>query len=189
MTQSIVHYNHPILRKKGEKIVRFDPALARLTRDMIATMHEAGGIGLAAQQVGLALQLFVADLRVAETDFTWTLDGAKPPLDLFMPLVVANPRIAVATGTDEDIAEEGCLSFPDIRGDVERPDLITVQFQDEHGVPHTLTCDGLLSRCIQHETDHVNGVLFIDRMEKKVRARLDGAVKDLARETRAAAKA
>jgi peptide deformylase len=64
-----------------------------------------------------------------------------------------------------------------------------VTFQDEKGVPHTLSCDGLLSRCIQHETDHLNGILFIDRMEKKVRAKIDGAVKDLARATRAAAKA
>ena len=189
MSQSIVHYNHPILHKKGDRIVAFDAALADLARAMIETMHAAGGIGLAAQQVGLALQLCVVDVRPAEIDFTWTLDGAKPPLDLFMPMVIANPQIAVARNTDDYLVEEGCLSFPDIRGDVPRPDAITVTFQDEKGVPHTLSCDGLLSRCIQHETDHLNGILFIDRMEKKVRAKIDGAVKDLARATRAAAKA
>ena len=118
-------------------------------------------------------------------DFTWTLDGVKLPLDLFMPMIVANPHVAVARGTDETIFEEGCLSFPGIRGDVARPDAIAVKFQDQHGTPHTLQCDGLLARCIQHEVDHLNGVLFIERMEKKVRAEIDDAVKALAKETRA----
>lgn len=188
MSLTIVHYNTPILRKKGAKIGAFDPAVAKLASDMIATMHEARGIGLAAQQVGHALMLCVVDLRAAEPDFTWTLDGAKPPLDLFMPLVIANPEITEQPGTDEYIYEEGCLSFPEIRGDVIRPDAITVKFQDEHGTPHILVCDGLLSRCIQHEFDHLNGTLFIDRMEKKVRASLDKPIKELAQRTRDAAK-
>ena len=188
MPLPIVHYNDPILRKKGEKITAFDPALAKLARAMIDAMHEAAGIGLAAQQIGRALQLCVVDLRRADPDFTWELDGAKPPLDLFMPMAVANPRIAVVRGTDELIYEEGCLSFPKIHGDVVRPDEITVHFQDERGVPHVLRCDGLLARCVQHEADHLNGVLFIDRMEKKVRATINDAVRALAKETREAAK-
>ncbi len=166
----------------------FDAALAALAREMVETMHAAAGIGLAAQQIGQALQLCVVDLREVETDFTWLLDGAKPPLDLFMPLTLANPEITFLPGTPETVQEEGCLSFPKIRGDVARPDAISVRFQDERGVPHTLACDGLLSRCIQHEVDHLNGVLFIDRMDKKTRAALDEAVKALAKETKAAAK-
>jgi peptide deformylase len=188
MSLQIVHYSDPILRRKGEKITVFDAFLHQLAAEMIETMHAAGGIGLAAQQVGRALQLCVVDLRPAEVDFTWELDGAKPPLELFMPMVIVNPEISVTRGTDEEIAEEGCLSFPSIRGDVLRPITITAKFQDEHGVPHRLRCDGLFARCIQHEADHLNGVLFIDRMEKKVRAKLDPAIKALAKETRAAAK-
>lgn len=188
MSLQIVHYNNPVLRRKGDKITVFDEALVRLVKEMQATMHAAGGIGLAAQQIGRAIQLCVVDLRAAEIDFTWELDGAKPPLELFMPLAMVNPEITVAHGTDEYLYEEGCLSFPKIRGDVPRPDVIAVKFQDEHGVPHLLRCDGLLARCIQHEADHLNGVLFIDRMEKPVRTKLDPAIKALAKATRAAAK-
>jgi peptide deformylase len=188
MSFTIVHYNAPILRKKGEKVAVFDSGLAALAKEMVDTMHEAAGIGLAAQQVGRALQLCVVDLRKADIDFTWELDGAKPPLDLFMPMVIANPRVTPKAGTDDVIFEEGCLSFPEIRGDVIRPDAITVHFQDERGVPHVLHCDGLLARCIQHEADHLNGVLFIDRMTKVARGSVNDAVKALAKETREAAK-
>lgn len=187
MALRIVHYNEPVLRRKGEKVSAFDSALARLKEEMVETMHQAAGIGLAAQQVGRALQFCVVDLREADADFTWELDGKKLPLDLFMPLALANPQITVTRGTEETLYEEGCLSFPKIRGDVARPDAITVAFHDERGVPHTLRCDGLLSRCIQHETDHLNGVLFIDRMDKKTRGSIDDAVKALAKETKSAA--
>ena len=187
MLLQIVHYDDPILRKKGEKIRAFDAPLAQLAADMVETMHAAGGIGLAAQQIGRALQLCVVDLREVKSEFDWQLDGARPPLELFMPLAVANPEITPAAAPEE-AAEEGCLSFPGIRGDVCRPGAITVKFQDERGTPHILACDGLLARCLQHEADHLNGVLFIDRMDKKTRARLDPAVRELKKQTRAAAK-
>jgi peptide deformylase len=188
MVLRIVHYNEPILRKKGEKIRTFDADLERLAQDMIDTMHDAQGIGLAAQQVGKALMVCVVDLRESKADFTWLIDGAHPPLDLFMPMVIVNPEVTPVQGTDDFIYEEGCLSFPKIRGDVIRPDAITVKFQDEKGVPHVMTCNDLLARCVQHEVDHLNGVLFIDRMEKAMRADLEDDVKALAKETRAAAK-
>jgi peptide deformylase len=188
MSLPIVRYNNPLLRKKGAPVKIFDAALAALAREMIDTMHEAAGIGLAAQQIDRAIQFCVVDLREAEQDFSWKLDGASPPLELFMPMAVANPVITPVRGTQELPYEEGCLSFPQIRGDVVRPDAITVKFQDEHGVPHTLECNGLFARCLQHESDHLNGILFIDRMDKKVRATIDDAVKTLAKETRAAAK-
>jgi peptide deformylase len=188
MALRIVHYNNPVLRAKGEKVNEFNAALVEFANEMIDAMHEAGGIGLAAQQVGRPVQLCVVDLRASEADFNWELDGAKPPLDLFMPLVLANPKIKVIPDTVDTIYEEGCLSFPKIRGDVERPDAIIAEFRDEHGVPHILKCDGLLSRCIQHEVDHLNGILFIDRMDKKTRHTIDDDVKALAKETKAAAK-
>lgn len=186
MALRIVHYNEPVLRTKGEKVSVFDRALVQLADDMVETMHQAAGIGLAAQQIGRALQLCVVDLRESEADFSWELDGARPPMELFMPFALANPKITVVPGTPVTTYEEGCLSFPKIRGDVERPDAITVSFQDQHGVPHVLKCDGLFSRCIQHEVDHLNGVLFIERMAKKTRAAIDDAVKALARTTKAA---
>ena len=169
------------MRRKGDKLTVFDDRLVQLANDMVATMHTAGGIGLAAQQVGRALQVCVIDLRRAEVDFTWELDGVKLPLDLWMPMTIVNPEVRAIRGTDEYIDEEGCLSFPKIRGDVSRPDEIKVAFQDLHGVPRVLRCDGMLARCIQHEADHLNGILFIDRMEKKVRAKIDDDIKALAK--------
>lgn len=188
MSLRIVHYNEPVLHAKGEKVATFDGALADLANEMIAAMHAAGGIGLAAQQIGRALQLCVVDLRESEAEFFWMLDGARPPLDLFMPMVVANPQLTITPGTPETLYEEGCLSFPKIRANVSRQDAITVKFHDERGVRHVLVCDGLLARCIQHEVDHLNGVLFIDRMDKKTRATIDEEVKALARETKASVK-
>lgn len=188
MSLRIVHYNEPVLRRKGVKIEVFDAALATLAERMIETMHAAAGIGLAAQQIGRAIQLCVVDLRETEADFTWELDGARPPLELFMPMTIVNPVITIAAKTPETVYEEGCLSFPKIRGDVKRPDRIMVKFQDQNGIPHSLACDGLLARCIQHEVDHLNGVLFIDHMTKKVRAPLEDDIKALAKETKAEAK-
>lgn len=188
MALPIVRYNDPVLRKKGEPVKVFDSALALLSDQMVATMHTASGIGLAAQQIGRALQFCVVDLRAADRDFDWELDGARPPLELFMPLALANPVVTVLP-SDKTVYEEGCLSFPDIRGDVVRPDAIRVTFQDLQGTPHTLACDGLLARCIQHEVDHLNGTLFIDRMEKKVRTSIEKEIKELAQKTREAAEA
>jgi len=188
MALRIVHYNEPVLHRKGVKIEKFDAALEQLANDMLETMHEAGGIGLAAQQIGQAIQLCVIDLRDVEAEFTWELDGAKPPLELIMPMALINPEISIEKDTPETVYEEGCLSFPKIRGDVKRPEKITVKFQDQHGVPHSLTCDGLLARCVQHEVDHLNGVLFIERMTKKVYSTIEDDVKALAKETKAAGK-
>lgn len=184
MSLAIVHYNDPVLRRKGEKITIFNEGLASFAEEMIKTMHEARGIGLAAQQVGRAIQLCVVDLRGVEAEFDWMLDGAKPPLELFMPMVAANPKLTVSRKAPLITSEEGCLSFPEIRGDVERAATLSAVFQDQKGLPHTLECSGLFARCMLHEVDHLNGVLFIDRMTKPVRAAINDAVKALAKETK-----
>jgi peptide deformylase len=184
MSLPIVHYNDPVLRKKGAKVVLFDAALDAFAKEMIATMHEAGGIGLAAQQVGRAAMVCVVDLRASDADYDWQLDGRKPPRDLLMPMVLANPRVEPVRGSPDTTADEGCLSFPGIRGDVSRPDAVEVAYQDERGGAHRLVCTGLLSRCIQHEVDHLNGVLFIDRMDRKARSEVDADVRALAKQTR-----
>jgi peptide deformylase len=185
MSLGIVHYNDPVLRKKGEKIAVFDKELALFADLMINAMHEAHGIGLAAQQVGRAIQMCVVDLREAEAEFEWILDGKKLPLGVFMPMVLVNPKLTVAKRTPTHSTEEGCLSFPEIRGDVERATAVTAKFQDTSGLPHVLECTGLFARCLLHEVDHLNGVLFIDRMEKAVRASIEESIKELAKRTKA----
>ncbi|MBI2814252.1 MAG: peptide deformylase [Opitutae bacterium] len=187
MPLKIVHFNEPILRKKGAKVTAFNAALADLAGEMIETMHAAEGIGLAAQQVGQAIQLCVIDLRPAEAKFAWEYDGTRPPLELFMPLALVNPVVAVVP-LPETVYEEGCLSFPEIRGDVVRPDEITVKFHDPAGHPHVLRCNGLLARCVQHEVDHLNGILYIDRMTKDVLATIEPELKALKKQTREAAR-
>ncbi|MFN5559345.1 MAG: peptide deformylase [Opitutaceae bacterium] len=183
MPLRIVHYNSPILRKKGRKVTAFDAALAGLVNEMVDTMHAAEGIGLAAQQVGLDLQVCVMDLRPTDRDFTWSLDGSATPLELIMPMALINPEVTLLPSPREPY-NEGCLSFPEIRGDVVRPTEISVRFQDVHGTAHELKCSGLFARCVQHEVDHLNGTLFIDRMDKKVRAGIETAVRDLGQRTR-----
>lgn len=185
MPLAIVHYNASVLRQKGELVSRFDAELAELGAQMVATMHAARGIGLAAQQVGRALQFCVLDLRDTDRDFSWELDGSQPPLELIMPLMMANPKVEVLPSAKTSY-EEGCLSFPDIRGDVSRPDLIRVTYQDAQGTPHTLLCNGLFGRCVQHEVDHLNGTLFIDRMDKGTRRKIEREIKSLAEATKAA---
>jgi peptide deformylase len=104
-----------------------------------------------------------------------------------MPLVLVNPEVTILPGP-ETVYEEGCLSFPQIRGDVVRPDKITAKFKDTSGHVHVLTCTGLLSRCIQHEVDHLNGILYIDHMEKETLLAIDPELKALKKRTREAAK-
>ncbi len=187
MVLPIVHFNSPILRKKGVNVTAFDAALARLASDMTDTMHDAAGIGLAAQQIGHAIQLCVVDLRQTEIEFDWKYDGTRPPLELFMPLAIVNPVLVVVPEPTSSY-EEGCLSFPEIRGDVVRPDQVSVKFKDLKGVPHTLVCTGLLSRCVQHEVDHLNGILFIDHMDKSTLAAIDPELKALKKQTRETAR-
>jgi len=187
MPLNIVHFNDPVLRKKGAVITRFDEPLRQLAAAMVESMHAAHGIGLAAQQIGEALQLCVVDLRATESEFDWELDGGRTPLDLFMPMVVVNPSVTTVP-EPTTVYEEGCLSFPKINGDVVRPDEIILKYHDANGTAHTLHCNGLLSRCIQHEVDHLNGVLFIDRMDKATLELIDPELKALKKLTREAAK-
>jgi peptide deformylase len=187
MVLPIVRYDNEVLHKKGAPVVAFDAALAELDRNMVETMHEAAGIGLAAQQIGRAMQFFVMDLRGTHSEFSWELDGRHQPLDLIMPMSVANPAITVVPAGTR-ISEEGCLSFPGIHGDVERDFAVRMEFDDVHGQRHSLLCDGLLARCVQHETDHVNGILFTERMTKEVIETIDTELKALKRETRNARK-
>jgi peptide deformylase len=177
MILRVTEYGEEILRRKGERIEVFDEGLRALACDMIETMYAAEGIGLAAQQVDLPLQLCVIDVSDLQDDLLrFELDGKRPPVELIMPLVLVNPVVRVFPGHTAT-EEEGCLSFPGIRGEVTRADAIEVHYQDLDGGKHHLRTEGWLARVVQHEVDHLQGVLFIDHMETRRLRSLDGKLK------------
>jgi peptide deformylase len=183
MSLNICYFGNSVLRQKGRKIVKFDEQLTKLASDMLEIMHTSEGIGLAAQQIGKAIQFCVMEVPdYPDYPTACILDGKPLSSSLIMPLSLANPEVKTLP-SDEYYYEEGCLSFPGINADVARPERIVVTYQDLDGVEHTLECDGLLARCIQHEVDHLNGVLFIDRMEKNTYAEIKKDVQTLKRQT------
>ena len=186
MRLRVTNYGEPILRVAGQEVTEFSPELKSLSIDMIETMYFEEGIGLAAQQIGIALQLCVIDIRLPEgreVPFNYLLDGKKPPLELIMPLVIANPEISITDST-ESVYEEGCLSFPNVLGDVTRATAVCCAYLDVDGNPHTLECDGLLARCVLHEVDHLQGRLFIDIMDKRALKKNEARIKKLKRASR-----
>ena len=156
----------PLLRQISKPVERVDSRLLKFAGDMLDTMYDAPGIGLAAIQVGEPLRLVVIDL--AKED--------EPPA----PQVFINPEI-VASGSGSNVHEEGCLSIPDYYAEVERPDTVTVRYLDRDGKQQEILADGLLSTCLQHEIDHLNGVLFIDHISKLKRDMVVRKFKKLAR--------
>ena len=167
MSLRITQYGESILHAKGEWVVQFDNDLHKLSQEMLDIMYQVEGIGLAAQQIGRALRFCVVDVpENPENPTLCILDGKALSPSLLMPLSLANPEVSPLP-SDEYYYEEGCLSFPGIRGDVARPERILVRYQDLDGATHELECDGLLARCIQHEADHLEGILFTERMEKE----------------------
>jgi peptide deformylase len=165
MVLPIVKYGHPVLRQKGAKIEALTPEIRQLIGDMLETMAAAHGVGLAAQQIGQALQLAVVDVRgVEDRPSTLERDGQPADVAAFMPVLLINPEIKPLS--DAVAGPEGCLSFPEIYADIARPERIEVTTTNAQGERVTFRCGGLLSRAIQHETDHLNGILFIDRMER-----------------------
>jgi peptide deformylase len=181
MTAQPIHlYGDPVLRAKGEVVREFGPTLRAMGDGMLVAMRAAKGIGLAAPQVGLSLQLFVVDVRDKENPPI--LNGKVVDPEAIMPLLFANASLMIPPG-DKEIYTEGCLSFPGITGEVERIEKTIVQFRDVDGAPHTLECEGILARCIQHEYDHCQGVLFIDRMSPTQQLLVSSKVKKLKKKT------
>lgn len=188
MILEVTKYGDPVLRKKGERIEKFDNKLCKLAADMVETMHSQDGAGLAAQQVGRSLLLFVIDLSWHEdlNEIPYEIDGRHPPLDLLMPMTFVNAVVTPLRGGYET-AEEGCLSFPEIKGDVTRPDRIRCEYQDLEGGRHVIEAGDWLSRVIQHEYDHTQGVLFVDKMNEDVLRGIDSRLKRLRKSTRVCA--
>lgn len=168
MILPIYLYNHPILRHKAVPVTKVDDALHGFVQDMFETMHNANGIGLAANQVGSTLAVIVIDIREAE-------GGEGVP-----PLCLLNPRI-VASSDDLVDYEEGCLSVPGIREIVLRPSRVTVEYDDLELRHQRIEAEGLLARVLQHEIDHLNGVYFFDRLSPTRRALLKSKLKKLER--------
>ncbi|MGV0026028.1 peptide deformylase [Phormidesmis priestleyi] len=142
-----------VLRQPAKRIAKVDAEIRQVIREMLQTMYSEDGIGLAAPQVALNKQLIVVDI---EPD-----NAARPPLILINPVIKKS-------GQEIEVEQEGCLSIPGVYLDVKRPGTIEVTFKDEQGRPQTLSTGGLLARAIQHEIDHLNGVLFVDRVENKL---------------------
>ena len=179
-------YGDPVLRAVGEPVREVGAPLRTLGDAMLRAMKTAKGIGLAAPQVGLSLQLFVMDVH--DEDFAPVLDGKERKPEDIMPMLLANATVSVPAG-EPDTYTEGCLSFPGVMGDVERVERAIVRYRDADGAPHVLECAGLLARCVQHEHDHCQGVLFIDRMTRAHQLLTAAKVKKLKRATTAEMKA
>ncbi|MEG4440217.1 peptide deformylase [Microcoleus sp. AT9_B5] len=142
-----------VLRQPAKRVKSVDAEIRQLVREMLQTMYSADGIGLAAPQVGVHKQVIVLDC-----------DPENPATP---PMVLINPTIK-SSSSDICILQEGCLSIPGVYLEVKRPEVIEVSYRDEYGRPQTLIAKDLLSRAIQHEMDHLNGVLFVDRVENKL---------------------
>ena len=183
MKLPILQYGDPILRVRGKRIEKIDERIRELTQNMIETMHAANGVGLAAQQVGEALQLTVLDVsQVEDRPSTLKLNGEDVDPKAAMPLVLINPELKLAGETE--LATEACLSFPEITGGIEGPKSVFARARTLDWSEIEIEASGLLGRAIQHEVDHLNGILFIDRMNSAAKAALSSRLKRMQKETR-----
>jgi peptide deformylase len=178
-TLAIVQYPDPALRRRGQPIGQITDEVRVVAGRMIELMFQAEGIGLAAPQVGLPWRLFVAHIPATDGRSV----ESNPPTATKAPTVYINPTLSEPRGEIVPY-EEGCLSLPDIRGDVLRPETITITATDLEGRQFTQSGTGLLARCWQHEIDHLDGVLIIDRMTQMSRLKNRAAVRTLEREAR-----
>ena len=154
-------FGDPCLRKKSSPVKEIGPGERMLIQSMIATMHDAKGVGLAAPQVGISKRFFVMDIG----------EG---------PMAIINPKISKKMGTDT--LEEGCLSIPEVTINIERPQQITVKYMDENGQAQEKTCENLMARIIQHETDHLDGKLIVDYASQDEKAQFKDQLKALEKE-------
>jgi len=160
-------YGDPVLRRRSRSVAQIDESVHQLARELTETMYEGHGVGLAAPQVGRLQRVIVVDTSLGE--------------DQDHPMLLVNPRIVEAEG--EEAMEEGCLSVPDVFESVARAAKVTVEYQDLNGQVKRLQCDGLLARVFQHETDHLDGILFIDRVSLLKRQLLRNKLKELAQQS------
>jgi peptide deformylase len=183
MILEIVKYGNPVLREKGREVKEVDDKVKDLAVNMLETMRAANGVGLAAQQVGVPIQLTVVDVAgIEDRPSAMWIGGKEVPLEEHMPLFLLNPVLKLSE--EKEAGNEGCLSFPEITAEIVRSTGVRCTAILLDGKPVEFEAAGLLARALQHETDHLHGVLFIDRMNAATKASLAGKLKRLQKETR-----
>ncbi len=175
MILPIVTYGNEILRQKAVPVAEVTDAIRQLAKDMLETMYAARGLGLAAEQVGRTERICVIDIPLEVEKEECRAGNAAIP----MPLILINPEITASAGKQR--GEEGCLSFPEIGAPITRAERVTVRFTDANGTEREITACGLLARALQHEIDHLDGVLLVDRMSQMQRLSVSGQLKRLQR--------
>ena len=183
MTLEIVKYGNPVLRQKGKPVSEITGEVRALAEDMIETMREANGVGLAAQQVGVPAMLTVLEVEVTEDRLsTLRIDGKEVEIAEWMPIALLNPVLEL--GREKEEGSEGCLSFPDITAEIERSSWVKAKARLLDGREIEIEATGLLARALQHETDHLHGILFIDRMSSADKVSVGGKLKKLQKESK-----
>ena len=183
MILPITQYGNPVLRVKCAPVEQVDDTLKELAANMLETMYEANGIGLAAPQIGQNIQLVVIDIPKDEEEEedepeTATVNGVVKPIQDLMPLVFINPTLEPYG--KQYLFTEGCLSVHNIRANVARPEFVKATLPQLDGSVLEIDCGGLLARCLQHECDHLNGFLFVDRVSSAAKLTLSKKLKRLA---------
>lgn len=173
-------YGHPVLREKADQIEKVNSNIRDLSKAMLKVMYNSKGIGLAAQQVGKTIQICTIDVPSKYDLIPETNERLNP--HVAMPLVMINPEIVARSGSQ--IGDEACLSVPEVAGAVDRAYEITVTFRDERGAHRDLTLKGMMARVVQHELDHLNGVLFVDYLSAFKRLSLAAQLRRLQRLSR-----
>jgi peptide deformylase len=181
MILEIKQYGDPVLRKKCRPVDEITDEIHEIAQNMIETMEDAHGVGLAAPQIGLDIRMAVVDVPQDEESVTFLkIDGEEASLEEMMPLVFINPKLIF--GPDKESSLEGCLSIQEIQAEVKRPAEVKAELELLDGRTITLESDGLLARAIQHEADHLNGVLFVDRVSAASKLSLKRRLKRLQEE-------
>ncbi|WP_191860237.1 peptide deformylase [Hanstruepera ponticola] len=178
MVLPIVAYGDPVLKKKGKDITKDYPNLQGLLDNMYETMYNAYGVGLAAPQIGLDIRLFLVDTSAFAEDTG--LDEQEQAYLKDFKRTFINAQIIEETG-DEWAFNEGCLSIPDVREDVFRKPKITIEYYDENFEKHTETFEGLVARVIQHEYDHIEGILFTDKLSSLKKRLIKGKLSNISK--------
>jgi peptide deformylase len=183
MILKIVQYGDPVLREKGREVKVADEKIKKLAEDMLETMREARGVGLAAQQIGVPIQLTVIDVAgIEDRPSAMFINDKEVRIEDYMPLVIINPQLKLSR--DKEVGTEGCLSFPEVTAEISRAAGVRCKAQLLDGTEIEFEAAGLLARALQHEVDHLNGILFIDRMNSATKSSLAGRLKRMQKETR-----
>lgn len=183
MILEIVKYGTPVLREKGRLVDPKDPKIPKLAEDMIETMRDAQGVGLAAQQIGVPVQMCVIDVAgIEDRPSAMWIGDEEVDVDKYMPMILLNPVLKLSQ--EKEAGNEGCLSFPEITAEIVRSEGVRCTATKLDGSKIEFEAAGLLARALQHEVDHLNGVLFIDRMNSATKAGLAGRLKRMQKETK-----